>query len=486
MRRSALPYQAIFEAAPEGVVITTLEGCIVDVNPAFCSMHGYTRAELIGRHLVTLIHAEHATEADVEAVHLRRDGTELSVERSETMFAYRGRPHRLAFVRDITVRARADRLRLRELEALYRADGEIYHSLHLDEVLEALVDVATDVLESDKTSITVWDEAHENLVPGAARGFAAESLARMAYAPGQGVTGRVAASGEPIVVQDTHADERVARHVADAEGIRSLLHVPIVVSGEVFGVFGVAYGAPRSLGDSEQRLLMALAQRAGVAIQNARLHEQAQQAATLEERQRLARELHDAVTQTLFSTALTAEVLPELWELDPAEARKSLEDLRRLTRGALAEMRTLLVELRPGALVELPIAELLRQLADATAGRTRIDVAPRVLGEPGSALPPEVKVALYRIAQEALNNVVKHAQARRAEVTLCYQPGGLILRIEDDGRGFDAAAIPPGHLGAGIMRERAVAVGASLSVESSPGHGTRVRVEWRETEVASV
>jgi two-component system nitrate/nitrite sensor histidine kinase NarX len=82
--------------------------------------------------------------------------------------------------------------------------------------------------------------------------------------------------------------------------------------------------------------------------------------------------------------------------------------------------------------------------------------------------------------------VVKHAQARRAEVTLCYQSGGLILRIEDDGRGFDAAAIPPGHLGAGIMRERAAAVGASLSVESSPGHGTRVRVEWRETEVASV
>jgi PAS domain S-box-containing protein len=474
-------YRAVFEVAPDGLAISTLDGVIAEVNTAFCLMHGYTREELIGRQMGTLVQpgvqpARSETAFRAESVHIRGDGTAFPVEVSRTHFSYLGQPHALDVVR------RADQ-RLRELEALYRADGEIYRSLRLGDVLESLVDVAADVLEADKTSITVWDANHERLVPGAARGFSAESLARMAYAPGQGITGHVAASGQPIVVQDTHTDERVARQVADAEGIRSLLHVPIMVGEEIFGVFGVAYDVPRTIGDDQQRLVLALAQRAALAIQNARLYEQAQHAATLEERQRLARELHDAVTQTLFSTALIAEVLPELWELDPAAARTSLEELRRLTRGALAEMRTLLVELRPGALVELPLPELLRQLAEAIVGRTRLDISVDADGEPTTAPSADVKVAMYRIAQEALNNVVKHAQARHANVSLHYAPSGRpTLRIEDDGHGFDLSSIPAGHLGVGIMRERAEAVGATLVIESQPGRGTRVQVVWCPAE----
>jgi signal transduction histidine kinase len=225
---------------------------------------------------------------------------------------------------------------------------------------------------------------------------------------------------------------------------------------------------------------LALAQRAALAIQNAQLFERAQQAAALEERQRLARDLHDAVTQTLFSTALIAEVVPDLWEADPAEGRQQLEELRRLTRGALAEMRTLLVELRPGALTEVPLPDLLRQLAEATAGRTHLDVRVETVGQPTRPLPPDVQVALYRVAQEALNNVVKHARARHASLRLCFEPqNGLTLSIADDGRGFDPAAIPAGHLGVSIMRERAAAVGASLQVASDPHSGTRVEVMWR-------
>jgi signal transduction histidine kinase len=143
-------------------------------------------------------------------------------------------------------------------------------------------------------------------------------------------------------------------------------------------------------------------------------------------------------------------------------------------------MRTLLVELRPGALVELPLGDLLRQLAEATAGRSRVEVTARVEGEQQRPLPPEVQVALYRIAQEALSNAVKHAQARHAALILHqWATGGLSLAIEDDGRGFDATSIPAGHLGVGIMRERAAAVGAGFSIESSPGQGTRVSVQWR-------
>ena len=211
-----------------------------------------------------------------------------------------------------------------------------------------------------------------------------------------------------------------------------------------------------------------------------RLYEQAQQAAALEERQRIARELHDAVTQTLFSTSLIADVLPRIWDRDPELGRLRLEEVRRLTRGALGEMRALLLELRPGALTELPLTDLLRQLAEAIAGRSLLEVVVTVEGEPRDSLPSEVQVALYRIAQEALNNVAWHAQAKRAGVCLAYQPGGgIALRIEDDGQGFNATDIPPGHLGVGIMRERAQSIGARLDVASTPGQGTRVEVEWR-------
>jgi PAS domain S-box-containing protein len=212
-----------------------------------------------------------------------------------------------------------------------------------------------------------------------------------------------------------------------------------------------------------------------------RLYEQAQRAAALEERQRIARELHDAVTQTLFSTALIAEVLPRMWDVDPVEGRKRLDEVRRLTRGALGEMRALLLELRPGALSELPLSDSLRQLAEAITGRTSLEVTVTVDGEPDGPLPPEVQVALYRIAQEGLNNVAKHAQAQHARLALHYQAGGALdLRIGDDGIGFDPAHIPAGHLGIGIMRERAQAIGASLHVDSLPDQGTRVVVQWPE------
>ncbi|HET7771855.1 MAG TPA: sensor histidine kinase, partial [Chloroflexota bacterium] len=216
------------------------------------------------------------------------------------------------------------------------------------------------------------------------------------------------------------------------------------------------------------------------AIENARLYGQAQQAAALEERQRLARELHDAVTQTLFSASLIAEVLPRMWERDPLAARARLEELRQLTRGALAEMRALLLELRPAALTEAPLPELLRLLTDAAAGRARMPVALEVEGDAaGEPLPAEAQVALYRIAQEALHNVAKHAGARRATVGLRFDPDGVTLRVEDDGVGFDPDAVSAERLGVRIMHERAAAIGAALQVKAAPGHGAQVSVVWR-------
>ena len=208
---------------------------------------------------------------------------------------------------------------------------------------------------------------------------------------------------------------------------------------------------------------------------NERLRDQAAQDAVTAERTRLARDLHDAVTQTLFSTTLIAEVIPDLWEMNPVEGRRRLEELRQLTRGALAEMRTLLVELRPNALVEVPLATLLRQLTEAMVGRSRIAIQLSAEGE--RRLPPDVQVGLYRIAQEALNNIFKHARATQAVVTL--RLGETVrLTVADNGAGFDPAAVTADHLGLKIMRERAEAIGARFSIYSEPDEGTQVSVVW--------
>ena len=212
---------------------------------------------------------------------------------------------------------------------------------------------------------------------------------------------------------------------------------------------------------------------------------EAETRAAMEERQRLARELHDAVTQLLFSASLIAEVLPSLWDRDQAEGRAYLKDLHRLTRGALAEMRTLLLELRPSALTETSLGDLLRQLGDAVDGRTQTPV--EVVVEVRGPLPPDVKIALYRVAQEALNNVVKHARASHVRVSMrdvhpATGTGGVELRIQDDGCGFDPTLASAEQLGLAIMRERAEAIGATLDIESEPGRGTQVVVLWRRPD----
>lgn len=369
---------------------------------------------------------------------------------------------------------------IHELDALYRADEELLRHISLDQVLQALVDVAVDILQADKSSLLAWDSEQGKLVVRAARGFSAESLPRMIFAPGEGVAGTVYQSGEMAIVEDVKLDSRVFTQVTRPEGIRSFMHVPIKINGRIFGVFNINYLDPRAFGKVEQRLFIALTQRASLAIENAQLYEQAQYAATLEERQRLARELHDAVTQTLFSASLIAEVLPLLWERKPEEGRKRLEELRQLTRGALAEMRSLLLELRPSALVEAEINELFRHLVDAFTGRTRVPVHLAMEGK--CFLPSDVKIVIYRIAQEALNNIVKHANASQVWVSVRCKDGQIELSIRDDGRGFDQDNVSPENLGLGIMRERAERIGASVEVISEVGLGTQVTFKFNLVE----
>jgi two-component system nitrate/nitrite sensor histidine kinase NarX len=203
------------------------------------------------------------------------------------------------------------------------------------------------------------------------------------------------------------------------------------------------------------------------------LYEQARELAVIEERNRLARDLHDSVSQTLFSSSLIAEVLPRLWQRDPGEGTRRLEELRLLSRGALAEMRTLLLELRPAALMEADIRDLLQQLAESAQARGQVPVSLTVTGD--AEMPEAVKIAVYHISQEALNNIIKHAGAQEIELKLLLETDQVELSVTDDGTGFIPNQRSPEQLGLTIMQERADSVGGSLDVSSQPGQGTTIR-----------
>jgi signal transduction histidine kinase len=324
----------------------------------------------------------------------------------------------------------------------------------------------------------MWDDRHEKLTLRFHRGFRPETVAQASLDPGQGVAGRVAVSGEPAIVADTAADPRVTRSITEPEGIRSFVQVPITAGGEVLGVFSADSLRPGAFGEADLHLLVTLAQRAARAIENAQRYERVQETVVAEERSRLARELHDAVTQTLFSAGLIADVLPRVWAQDPEKGRQQLEEVRLLTRGALAEMRTLLLELRPEALTDAKMEDLLGQLGRALTGRTGVPVNVTIGGQ--VTLPAAVQVALYRIAQEALNNIARHAEATLVEVQYHSEPGRVRLSIRDDGRGFEVDQVVRDHFGLQNMRERAAAIGARLEVVSQPGAGTQIAVEWQE------
>ena len=270
-----------------------------------------------------------------------------------------------------------------------------------------------------------------------------------------------------------------AERIALREKYAGVFTVPLFIQDKVYGGMVFYYTEPQDFPEEQIQLGLTFAEQVSLAIENAILREQAAQAATVSERNRLARDLHDAVSQTLFSASLIADVLPKLWEKRPDVARQKLDELRLLTRGALSEMRTLLWELRPSSLIETDLGDLLRHLTNAFTGRTRI---PTTVNLEGMVDPPfKVKEVVYRIAQESLNNISKHAEASAVMVNLLRSEDEIRLEIQDNGWGFNTQEVPPESLGLGIMQERAATIKASLAIKSSTGIGTCIELIWKDT-----
>ncbi|MCJ7657598.1 MAG: histidine kinase, partial [Anaerolineales bacterium] len=269
--------------------------------------------------------------------------------------------------------------------------------------------------------------------------------------------------------------------------IHAIVLVPLQLRESVIGFLGVElHDRERTITGEETTLLEIISFDIAKLIEDSHQFEQTKALITAEERNRLARDLHDSVTQVLFSATLLAEVLPKIWRRDPEQGLQRLDKLRRLTRGALAEMRTMLLELRPAAVINTPLDELLAQLTEAITSRSGLPV--QLFIEQIPTLPENVQTSFYRIAQEALNNVVKHAQANRVTVRLSATPltpnatgearHEVNLVIQDDGVGFSSTMDHSDRLGICIMEERAEAIQASFSLESKLGYGTQVSVTW--------
>ena len=356
--------------------------------------------------------------------------------------------------------------------------GHITSILSLPELMSAIVESIHQRLGYERVAIGLIEDGRVVMKAGAGGGWDHPAQQPPSFVVGgQGLIGRTAASGESLLVPDVHSDPRYVP-LADSERTCSELVVPLRTGTSVLGVLDVQSECQQPFTEVDRTVLESLAAQAAIAIENARLAERAHEMAVLEERTRIARDLHDAVSQTLWTAGLVADILPGLWRTNRAEGQRSLGQLQRLTHGALAELRMLLMELRPSALAGADLGELLRHLADGTTSRKNL--AMRVSVDGRTELPVDVKIGLYRIAQEAVSNVVKHACATHVAIALETQGRAVRLRIEDNGcaqKALDGLAPGPG-LGMNIMRERAESMGGRMQIEQTKDGGTCVLVAW--------
>ena len=370
--------------------------------------------------------------------------------------------------------------RNQEMDALSLADERMHRYLALDQVLQTLVDVAVDMLKADKSAVFVWDEGRSKLTLRVARGFSPEALAHMTGSaievnPSDAGTLRkpeIEFASTPVNTQGNNYPDIL--QVFQCEGILSSMQLPVEIGGKAFGVFAVCSERPNAFREDEQRLFATLIQRAALSIENAQLFEQTKELVVMEERSRLARDLHDSAKQKAFAALAQLGAASGIIENNPTAAKKSLTEAENLVYEVIQELTFLIQELYPLALKEKGLVTALREYIFEWENRTDIQVDFKIDG--AKKLPLDVEQALYRIVQESLANIARHSQAKKAGVSLSYNTSLVEVIISDNGQGFDIGQKPFG-LGLHSMRERADMVGGSLRLESKPGEGTRVIIQ---------
>lgn len=365
----------------------------------------------------------------------------------------------------------------RELSALRDVMSVAAESLELRDVLRHLLDHVLRMMKSKAGAIHLLDEEITMLKLVASRGVPREVVEEIEAIPGPFDLAAWSSEGSEVCIVP-EIGEPLRRSVIDrrAGKVPAYVGVPVRSRGESLGLISVLGRAGRAFDEGDVALLTSIADQIGVVVENARLYRQAEQLAVVRERERLARELHDSVTQSLYSLTLLAEASQRL--LGSGDLERAVEYTGRLgeiAQQALKEMRLLVYQLRPLVLKREGLVGALQQRLDAVEKRAGVDA--RLLVDGALNLPVSVEEGLYRVAQEALNNALKHAVPRSVVLRIQAGDDNVTLEVEDDGRGFDPEAVSDhGGMGLTSMRERMERLGGSFSLVSTPGEGTTVRV----------
>jgi ligand-binding sensor domain-containing protein/signal transduction histidine kinase len=375
--------------------------------------------------------------------------------------------------------------RTREIEALYQADEKILRNVTLNQVFQTLMDVSVSMLKADRSVVFAWSEEENKIVPRVSYGFRPETLQVLTFEEGEGMVGQAMKTGEPVIVYDLKIKE-LREDIQTAiriEHIQSFAHFPIVVDGKVVAIFNVAYTRPNALHEDNIRLFNALVHRASLSIANMQLFEQTKDLAVMEERNRLARDLHDSAKQKAFAALAQLGTANGMWKAKSDGIEPHLTEAETLVYEVIQELTFLVQEIYPIALQEKGLPTTLREYIFEWEGRNDTVVNLTIRNE--RSLPLETEQAIYRVIQEALANISRHSKAKRADISLVYNHDSLQVNISDDGCGFDMTKKAKG-LGFRSMRERISSIRGNLQIQSAPGQGTRLIVQVPIKQTAGV
>ncbi len=507
LREKEEQYRSIFESTSDGLFIHDLDGNLVDFNPAASQMHEYTVEEFRRLKPAQFIHPDSISVFSEyieaiksgrrfrgRAVDLCKDGSVIYVEVFGRRFNYKGQPHSLAVVRDITEEAKAYQLleqrvaeRTRELSALLEVTRTVASTLELRPLLTLILEQLKTVI--NYTGAAIAQLNGDNFIFLDYQGPASKAQIMQLNIPIDQPSGyqEVFRTRNPVICADIWESPSDCWEIQDddiAEDnfkyARSWMGVPLMIKDSFIGVLRLDHAEPGYFTDRDANLVHAFANQAAVAIENAQLYAQAQSLASLRERQKLARELHDSVSQALYGIALgarTARTLLDRPDSDDVQLTEPLDYVLSLAEAALVEMRALIFELRPETLETEGLSNAINKQAMALHTRHGLKVHTQLCEEPPVSI--EIKEALYRVAQEAINNILKHAKASEIEINMLCNHDSLLIEIKDNGRGFDPGGDYTGHLGLRTMRERLEQVGGNLQIESVLGQGTSIKAAIR-------
>jgi len=377
------------------------------------------------------------------------------------------------------VQARAQlALASERLAALDAATRGIAGLLDVDAVLELIVERVRDLVRARYAALGIVDSfgAIERFVT---IGINPEERERIGDPPrGHGLLGLIIREGRTFRLPEIADHPASSGFPPNHPPMHSFLGVPVVVKGSSVGnLYLTEKVGAVEFSEDDQALVEMFALHAGIAIENARLHEQVQRLAIVEERERIAKDLHDGIIQSIYAVGLSLEDLPELMDDDPAEARARIDRAIDALHVTIRDIRNFIMGLRPELLDQRDLVGSLQALAEAVRLNSLVEVESAIDTTAAAALPDHARAPVFHIAQEALSNVARHSRATRASIVLRRDPGSVRLEISDNGVGFDPGQErSPTHQGLANMAGRAARHGAQLSIESSTGVGTRIIV----------